>query len=110
MGPLVSIGAVGDTFDDPEYVFGAVQELDVGPDGLLYSRHRAEVPIRRWTRDGAAAGSVGREGEGPGEFISPDGVGFFGDSLWVMDGRAYRVSYFDLDGGFLGSVTPPVTR
>ena len=35
-------------------------------------------------------------------------MGFFGDSLWVMDGDAYRVSYFDLDGAFLGSVTPRV--
>ena len=103
-GPLVTIGSV----DDSVYAFGVVQGLDVGPDGLVYSRHFGEVPIRRWTRAGDAAGSVGREGEGPGEFISPRAVGFFGDSLWVMDGRAYSVSYFDLDGAFLGSVTPRV--
>lgn len=35
-------------------------------------------------------------------------MGFFGDSLWVMDRRAYRVSFFDLDGEFIGSVSPRV--
>jgi hypothetical protein len=51
---------------------------------------------------------IGGEGEGPGEFTTPGSLGFFGDSLWVMDRRAYRVSFFDLSGDFLGSVTPRV--
>ena len=97
----VRIGSV----DDPDYIFGPITVLSVGPDGLLYTMHWGEGAIRRWTPDGAPAGSVGREGEGPGEFQRAAGMGFFGDSLWVWDSRAYRVSYFDLAGEFLGSVT-----
>ena len=103
-GPEVTIGTVG---GDPDYVFGQVFGLEPGPDGLVYSIHRGEATIRRWTTDGLAAGTVGRAGEGPGEFQFLIEMGFFGDSLWAWDFRAYRASYFDLDGKFLGSVSPP---
>ena len=92
---------------DPDYVFDQVFGLEPGPDGLVYSIHRGEGTIRRWTADGLAAGTVGRAGEGPGEFQFLLEMGFFGDSLWAWDLRAYRASYFDLDGEFLGSVSPP---
>ena len=92
---------------DPDYVFDQVFGLEPGPDGLVYSIHRGEATIRRWTADGLAAGAVGRAGEGPGEFQFLIDMGFFGDSLWAWDFRAYGVSYFDLDGEFLGSVSPP---
>ncbi len=100
-GPELRIGSL----DDPDYIFGPVLWVVPGPDGSVYSLHVGEA-IRRWTAEGAPAGSVGRQGEGPGEFIQPGFVGFFGDSLVVMDYRLYRASYFDLAGEFLGSVSP----
>lgn len=103
-GPEVRIGAVE---GDPEYVFGPVMGLEPGPDGLIYSRHAGEGTIRRWTVDGRAAGTVGRAGEGPGEFEMLGNIGFFGDTLWAWDYGAYRASYFNLNGEFLGSVSPP---
>ena len=63
-GPDPKIGSI----DDPDYIFGPIVSLVVGPDGLLHTMHWGEGEIRRWTQDGAPAGSVGREGEGPGEF------------------------------------------
>ena len=103
-GPEVRIGSV----DDPDYVFGPVVGLTPSPDGFLYSLHWGDATIRRWTLDGTPAGSVGRQGEGPGEFGRPIRMGFYGDSLWVSDLDAYRVSYFDLEGEFVGSVSPKV--
>ena len=103
-GPDTRIGSR----DDPDYVFGPVASLLVGPDGLLYTLHWREGTIRRWTPDGAPAGSIGRQGEGPGEFEQPVDMGFFGDSLWVWDMGNYRVSHFDPEGEFLGSASPTV--
>ncbi len=103
-GPDTRIGSR----DDPDYVFGPVASLIVGSDGLLHTLHWREGTIRRWTPDGAPAGSIGRQGEGPGEFEQPVRMGFFGDSLWVWDLGTYRVSYFDPEGEFLGSVSPTV--
>ena len=103
-GPTVRIGSV----DDPDYAFGFVRMIAVGPNGHAYSLHGNEASVRRWTPAGVPAGSVGRQGEGPGEFTGPRALGFFGDTLWVFDARAYRLSYFDSAGTFLGSVTPGV--
>jgi hypothetical protein len=102
--PEIRIGAV----DDPDYAFGRVMTLEVGSDGSIYSLHRGETTIRRWTSDGRAAGGVGRGGEGPGEFTNPRDMGWHGDSLWVYDSRQYRISFFSPDGTYLASVTPRV--
>lgn len=96
-----TIGSV----DDPEYVFSPIAHMALGPDGLLYSTHAGEGQVRRWTAEGAPAGSLGGRGEGPGEFRYPYLLGFHGDSLWVWDVVANRASYFDLAGGFLGSAS-----
>lgn len=103
-GPEVRIGAV----DDPDYAFGTVADLAVGPDGTVYSVHRGDAHVRLWTAEGQPAGVIGGEGQGPGEFTRPGLLGFFGDTLWVMDTYAYRVSYFDPDGTFLTRVVPEV--
>lgn len=103
-GPSLRIGSV----DDPNAAFQRVIGLAMSPDGILYSLHWGEASVRRWDAQGRPAGTIGRSGEGPGEFDTPDQLGFFGDSLWVMDRRAYRVSFFDLEGTFLGSVSPRV--
>lgn len=97
---VARIGSV----DDPDFIFNPVLRMALSPDGLLYTAHAGEATIRRWTMDGTPAGSVGRKGEGPGEFQVPYQVGFFGDSLWVWDAAGGRVSYFDQQGEFLGSV------
>lgn len=103
-GPEVTIGS---TDDDPDYIFGSVIGLEFAPDGRLYSLHAREASVRRWTPDGHPDGTIGRAGEGPGEFREPWLMGFFGDSLWVWDWGSH-VSYFDLDSEFLGRVAPRV--
>ncbi len=104
-GPEIRIGAV----DDPVYAFQTVTRLEVGPDGSVYTLHFNEPQVRRWYPGGTFAGTIGRQGEGPGEFTTPGDLGFFGeDTLWVVDRRAYRVHFFTPDGEFLGSVNPRV--
>ena len=103
-GPEVRIGSL----DDPDYIFASVERLALSPDGVLHSLHPDEATIRQWTAEGTPAGSVGRAGEGPGEFVVPYSMGFFGDSLWVWDVLRSSASYFDLAGEFLGSASAMV--
>ena len=102
--PELRIGSV----DDPAYAFTYVNALEVGGDGSIYSLHEQDAVVRRWTPDGRPADTLGRRGEGPGEFTDPRALGWHGDSLWVMDGGDYRISFFRADGSFLGSVVPRV--
>ncbi len=102
IGPELRMGSV----DDPDYAFRTVTGIEVSPDGRLFTQHQGEAAIRRWSALGRPDGSIGREGEGPGEFQAIGSMGFFGDTLWVMDRRQPRISYFDTDGTFLGSLSP----
>ena len=51
--------------------------------------------------------TVGREGEGPGDFRTPIKVGWDLDTLWVIDGVLQRVSVFRSDGQFIRTTTVP---
>lgn len=93
------------SMDDPDHVFDPIAHMALGPDGLVYTTHPGEGVVRRWTAGGVPAGSLGRRGEGPGEFQYPYTLGFHGDSLWVWDVLANRASYFDTAGRFLGSAS-----
>lgn len=60
-----------------------VRDLAVGPDGRVYLLQSWD-PIRVFGPDGRPAGTIGRQGEGPGEWPSPlHGLGWRGDTLWV---------------------------
>ena len=98
------------SIDDPDYIFNPVLRMALSPDGILHTLHEGEATIRRWTADAAPAGTLGRKGEGPGEFQYPYQLGFFGDSLWVWDFLASRVSYFDSAGTLLGSASVRAAR
>ena len=89
--------------DDSAAAFTWFRELEVGPNGDVYTYHPQERTLRVHSPDGRLIRTIGREGEGPGEFKGSGIMGMLGDSLWVLDFSTYRFSYFSLNGDFLGS-------
>jgi len=87
--------------DDPETALTSFFALEIGPDGRIYTAHRRDQQIRIHSPDGQPLGAFGREGEGPGEFLSPGWMIIADREVRVWDRRLLRVSYFSLDGGFL---------
>jgi hypothetical protein len=78
---------------------------------VLLVADRGDMAIRRFDARAVHLGSMGREGEGPGEFRSlwgltcaPDGRRFA-----VTDPVLARVSFFDANGQFLYSTQTPDT-
>jgi hypothetical protein len=69
------IGAI----DHPDFAFNGVLALEVGLDGSIYSLHQNEGKVRRWSSAGEPLESIGRRGEGPGEFQMPTRLGWHGD-------------------------------
>jgi hypothetical protein len=73
--------------------------------GRFYAIEPQEACVLVIGSDGAVLTTVGRGGEGPGEFVMPYRVGFGADEFWVRDRQ--RFSFFDYSGALRRTVTPP---
>ena len=75
-------------------------------DGVVWVLDYGSSELRAFSLDGSHVRTVGREGEGPGEFSSASALASLGpDTLVVWDGAQRRISFFDDSGSFLRSVT-----
>jgi hypothetical protein len=86
----VSLGA----FDDPVLAFSRISGLTVDSEKRLYVLQPMEGAVTVLNPDGSLHRRIGNKGRGPGEFLTPAGVGWRGDTLWVMDASQARVSWF----------------
>lgn len=70
--------------------------------GRLWLLEREPVELRVYGTDGAFVRSVGREGEGPGELLEPNGL-FRGPGgrMWVIDPGRGRAVVYDTAGRFV---------
>jgi len=75
----------------------------VMPDGGIMLLNVTEARVHRFDAEGRAHGTYGRHGQGPGEFAYPISLYRIGDRVYVGDTATTHV--FDLEGGFLESVT-----
>jgi len=69
-----------------------IQWMGVAPNGTMALIQRQDHNVRFFDASGADLGSVGREGDGPGEFRLPTRGGWLGDTLWISDLRPDRVT------------------
>ncbi|HRP08152.1 MAG TPA: 6-bladed beta-propeller [Gemmatimonadales bacterium] len=82
----------------------------VARDGRILVTQTQDGQIRVFGPDGASLGSLGRPGEGPGEFSRLTRIGWIGDSIWALDPGLGRITIFDPDTGLVRSFTSPGTR
>lgn len=101
--PVIQIDSVRTVARDPrlENPTG-VRRLD---DGRLVVADVRTVHLL--SDDGTYAASLGREGDGPGEFRSVAGVATRSDTIVVLDARTRRISIFSAAPEFLGSTNWP---
>lgn len=112
---VVFTDTIGTEFGDGPYVFGTLMEVRHGNRGeiAVLDLHRACLSL--YSTDGEYLGDIGAPGPGPGEFQVPVGFGTMSDGGFaVTDAVAGRVSFFDPDGSFRGSLegffpTPPMS-
>ena len=101
-----SVAVVGGT--DPERGVAADMEMSRDGRGNLYITQVFNPrTIQVHDSSGRYIRSIGREGEGPGEFLGPPRAPVFGrgDTLFVLDWISRRVSTFTLEGAFVQSVS-----
>lgn len=94
--PLLRIGALDG--DEGEVLYRVTGAFPL-PDGRLVIGNAGSHEIRFYDASGALESSVGREGDGPGEFQRLTWVGPVGaDSIAAFDGGGREVTVFDADG------------
>lgn len=91
------------SLDDPDQSLNTVGQVMLGPAGKLFISQPGDAEVRVYDVEGTLVRRIGRQGEGPGEFRQIGYAGLSGDTLYVTE--AGRISFFSLDGDFLGSRT-----
>ena len=86
-------------------LFGIVPYLRIGPGGNVFVLEAYDNRLSVWTPSGARLFSVGRSGEGPGDFAMPYRVHFEDSRFYVRDQSKF--TYFSYDGSLLETVPNP---
>lgn len=99
--PIVEIGRV----EGPsEYLFGSIGTARLLPNQRIVVSDREALSVRVFGPDGELQASMGRAGEGPGEFESMFGLWVVPpDTIEVWDPQAARITRFSADGSLIAT-------
>lgn len=97
--PAVEIGMLD---GPPEYQLDRVGTARRLPDGRIAVANGG-AEIRFYNGEGVYLRTIGRHGDGPGEFQTLSQLFATPDSIFAYDGRARRISVFDASGRFVRS-------
>ena len=96
---FTEVYTVGTLEEPEEELFGRYQTVALAGDGTLYVGDKDVDEVRVFDVNGQFVGTIGRKGQGPGEFerLSTIALSAEGDSLYVFDRGPRRVSVFSTD-------------
>lgn len=83
---------------DPSFALFRVRGLALLPDGAIAAANAGSGQVAVLERDGRLRATLGRPGEGPGEFEWLNGILARGDTVVGIDGATLRLSLFGPDG------------
>ncbi|MFC1529221.1 6-bladed beta-propeller [Gemmatimonadota bacterium] len=99
---VVRIGAVEGA--EP-YIFENIRDIHLDSDGRIYILDDRARQVRVFDPGGNHVYTVGRQGEGPGEFRMPIGMTSDPDgNLWVVDVMSSRFTVLSPDGNLLNTI------
>lgn len=87
----------GDTADEDEF-FGVISDIDIDANGDVYLLDSQLNEVKVYSKDGEFLRSMGREGEGPGEFRGPVSMYFAGDKVAVLQAMSGKIVLLTRDG------------
>ena len=101
--------SIGEEEVDENYMFYEPQSVEASEDGSIYVLDGRDICIKVYDRQGKYQRSIGRQGQGPGEFSS--GYLYFDicpyGKLYITDCRDSCVIIMDKDGSFIQSFRLP---
>jgi len=97
--------SIGEAEGDENYMFGQAIAFNTDEDGNFYVSDYGTSRILKYDPEGKYLLSIGREGQGPGEFGSLSIPRFDKDNnLYMTDARNNRISFFDREGKYLRQI------
>ena len=96
---------IGDDEEDETQWFSSIRGMGRLSDGSVVAVDRTSAEVRVYDETGRHLRSMGRSGEGPGEFANPYVLWITaGDTLWVGDYRPWSYNVFTSHGEFVRRV------
>ena len=96
---------IGDNEHDDNQWFSSIRGIARLSDGSIAVADRFAAEVRVYDRQGRHLRSMGRSGEGPGEFRDPYRLWVTsGDTLWAGDYRPWRYNVFTAEGELVRQV------
>lgn len=87
-------------------IFGQVAGLAVASDGRIFVLDLKDKKLKIFDSTGEMLKELGREGQGPGEWLIPAGLQLlFDQTLIVNDGGNRKLIFMDLEGNILGEIS-----
>jgi len=87
--------------DDPNYIFYAPVYTAVDMFGSMYVVDQLDARVQVFDEHGEFIRTLGKKGQGPGEFNYPLAVAVAGDYIVVNDPTSFRLSVWKSDGDHL---------
>ena len=100
--------SIGQKEGDENYMFSDSISFNTDGEGNFYVSDEGNLRIQKYGPDGKYLLTIGREGQGPGEFQSLPVVRFDKDNnLYIGDVTSRRISFFDQEGNYLWQIAMP---
>jgi hypothetical protein len=95
-GELVTDWTVGGSAASEDAAFSFISEITVGTDGAVYVTEFGgnAPPVRRYDRSGKYIGTIGRRGQGPGEYFFATGLKELRDGRLALRDMQRRLIHF----------------
>jgi len=85
--------------DDENLAFHYPYDVAMDAERNIYVLDTGNTRVQKFGPDGRYLATIGRKGQGPGEFIMPDGIGFDKDGNLVVSDTAQSRIHVIIDGG-----------
>lgn len=99
---------IGGDSESEQELFGVITDIAVDAGGNVFLLDLQLSEVKVFSPEGEYSRTIGREGEGPGEFRSPRKLFFTPhEKLCVLQSMPTRLSLFDPEGQYLGDLNLP---
>ena len=100
--------SIGSIEGNENYMFSGTICFNTDGDGNFYVSDMVTLRIQKYSPEGKYLLTIGRKGQGPGEFRSLSVVRFDkDDNLYICDVTGRRISFFSKEGEFLKQIKMP---